>query len=167
MHILHLASVVQWLGLIGLYFSCLTLFCLHTYQLLLVNSATLCIRQVFISLQLCHLFMLISLTKLQPCCLKGKTWSSRMALRKSGLRAVCRLHFEASTGHWQAIQHLYSFGPDAWPPCACIACHLLNLLRSMWSSNTLCTNKGGELRMQLTTRIKQAYTSNLFPSTGD
>ena len=64
MHRLLLANVVQWLGLTGLYTCSLTLSCLHTYHLLLVNSATLCTRQLCITPQLCLLLLLLFLTSL-------------------------------------------------------------------------------------------------------
>ncbi len=47
-----------------LYTCSLTLSCPHTYHLLLVNSATLCTRQLCISPQLCLLLLLLFLTSL-------------------------------------------------------------------------------------------------------
>ena len=105
-------------SLTGLFMCSLTLCCLHAYYLLLINSATLCMRQLCISLQLCHLFLLLSLTDLWPCCLKD-TWSS-MPLR---FWSVCQIHLQEATGHWQADTQPYwgrswiswwQFKPCSW-----------------------------------------------------
>lgn len=102
---LHLANAVQWLGLTGLYRCSLTPSCLHTTHMLLVNSATLCIRQWWISPQLCHMFLLLSLANLQTCCLRSLRAAG--CPYASGLQSTCQLHLKEGTVHWQADTQPY------------------------------------------------------------
>ena len=65
MHILRLASVIQWLRLTGLHTFSLMLICLHAYSLLLLNSV-ICIRR------LCNMCF-VQAGRLEQCfyCLRG------------------------------------------------------------------------------------------------